>query len=163
MALLSGIALCPELLDLYGRHSKNGDPVSFLRVRTSQLFGEPSLSRFPRVRSACTVLRRPSLAGTLSASSAGTRLPLTIAGTSTAEWLSSLGDSPRRPPAPAIYSTIGNLALGYAVLWYSTTSLAYAKVRSVAAPWHLPCWDIACPCSLSVWGSIQYLFKVEQQ
>jgi len=74
----------------------------------------------------------PSLAGTLSAPSAGTLLPLTGAGTSTAEWLSSPGDSPRPPPAPAIYSTVANLALGYAVSWYSTTSLAHAKVRSVA-------------------------------
>jgi len=48
------------------------------------------------------------------------------------------------------------------VSWYSTTSLAQAKVQSVPAPWHLPCWDIAGPCSLSVWGSIHYSFKVEQ-
>jgi len=132
VALLSGIALSPELQDRYGRHSKSCDPVSVLRVRTSHLFGEPSSSGFRRVRSACTVLLHPSLAGTLSASLAGTLLPLTIAGSSTAEWLSSLGDSPRPPPAPAIYSTVANLALGYAVLWYSTTSLAHAKVRSVA-------------------------------
>ena len=51
----------------------------------------------------------------------------TIAGTFTAEWLSSPGGSPRPPPAPAIYSTVANLALGYAVSWYSTTSLAHAK------------------------------------
>ena len=102
MALLSGIALSPELEDRYGRRSKNGDPVSVLRVRTSRLFGEPSSSRFPRVGSACTVLLHCSLAGTLSAPSAGTLLPLPIAGTSTAEWLSSPGDSPRPPPAPAI-------------------------------------------------------------
>jgi len=144
VALLSGIALSPEVQDRYGRHSKNCDPVSVLRVRTSPLFGEPSSSRFPRVRSACTVLLHPSLAGTLSASLAGTLLPLTIAGTSTAEWLSSLGDCPRPPPAPAIYSTVANLALGYAVSWYSTTSLAHAKVRIVAdfpgsAPVTRPC------------------------
>ena len=162
MALLSGIALSAELQDRYGRHSKNGDPVSVLRVRTSRLFGEPSSSRLPRVRSACTVLLRPFLAGTLSASSAGTLLALTIAGTSTAEWLSSAGDSPRSPPAPAIYSTVANLTLAYAVSWYTTTALAHAKVRSVAAPWPLPCWDIACPCSRSVWGSIYFSFKVEQ-
>jgi len=162
MALLSGIALSPELQDRYGRHLKNCDPVSVLRVRTSRLFGDPSSSRFPRVRSACTVLLCPSLAGILSAPSAGTLLPHTIAGTSTAEWLSSLGDSPRPPPAPAIYSTVTNLALGYAVSWYSTTSLAYAKVRSVPAPWLLPYWDVACPCSRSVWGSISSSFKVEQ-
>ena len=132
MALLSGIALSPELHDRYGWHSKNCDPVSVLRVRTSRLFGKPSSSCFPRVRSACTVLLRPSLAGTLSASSAGTLLPLTIAGTSTAEWLSSPDDSPRPPSASAIYSTVANLELGYAVSWYSTTSLAHAKVRSVA-------------------------------
>ena len=132
MALLSGIALSPELQDRYSRHSKNCDPVSVLRVRTSRLFGEPSSSRFPHVRSACTVLLHPSLAGTLPAASASTLLSLTIAGTATAEWLSSPGDSPRPPPAPAIYSTVANLALGYAVSWYSTTSLAHAKVRSVA-------------------------------
>jgi len=162
VALLSGIALSPELQDRYGRHSKNCDPVSVLRVRTSRLFGEPSSSLFSRVRSAYTVLLHPSLAGTLSAPSAGTLLPFTIAGTSTAEWLSSPGDSPRPPPAPAIYSTVANLALGYAVSWYSTTSLAHAKVRSVAAPWLLPCWDIACPCSCWVWGSIYFSFKVEK-
>jgi len=152
VALLSGIALSPEWQDRYGRHLKHCDPVSVLRVRTSRLFGEPSSSRFPRVGSACTVLLRPSLAGTLSAPSAGTLLPLTMAGTLTAEWLSSPGDFPRPPPAPAIYSTVANLALGYAVSWYSTTSLAHAKVRSAATPWLLPCWDIACPCSLRVWG-----------
>jgi len=132
VALLSGIALSPELQDRYGPHSKTCDPVSVLCVRTSWFFGESSLSRFPRVRSACTVLLHPSLAGTLSAPSAGTLLPLTIAGTFSAEWLSSLGDSPRPPPAPAIYSMVANLALGYAVSWYSTTALAHAKVRSVA-------------------------------
>ena len=132
MALLSGIALSPELQDRYGWRSKNCDPVSVLRVRPSRLFGQPSLSRSPRVRSACTVLLHPSFAGTLSAPSAGTLLPLTIAGTSTGEWLSSLGNSLRPPPAPAIYSTVANLALGFAVSWYSTTSLAHAKVRSVA-------------------------------
>jgi len=89
--------------------SRSCDPVSVLRVYTSRLFGEPSSSRFPRVGSACTVLLRPSLADTLSAPSAGTLLPFTIAGTSTAEWLSSPGDSPRPPPAPAIYSTVANL------------------------------------------------------
>jgi len=147
VALLSGIALSPELQDRYGRHSKNCDPVSILRVRTSWLFGEPSSSRFPRVGSACTVLLHPSLAGTLSAPSAGNLLPLTIAGTSTAEWLSSLGDSPRPPPAPAIYSTVANLTLGYAVSWYSTTSLAHAKVRSVADfPGTPPVTD-ACPAA----------------
>jgi len=128
VALLSGIALSPELQDQYGQHAKNCDSDSVLRVCTSRLFGEPSSSRFPRIRSACTVLLYPSLAGTLSAPSAGTLLPLTIAGISTAEWLSSLGNSPRPPPAPAIYSMVANLALGYAVSWYSTTSLAQAKV-----------------------------------
>jgi len=132
VALLSGIAVSPELRDRYGRRSKNCDPVHVLRVRTSRLFGKPSSSRFPRVRSACTVQLHPSLVDTLSASFAGTLLPLTLAGTSTAEWLSSPGDSPRPPPAPAIYATVANLALGYAVSWYSSTSLAHAKVRSVA-------------------------------
>ena len=41
MALLSGIALSPELVSRYGRLSKNLDPVSVLRVRPSPLFGEP--------------------------------------------------------------------------------------------------------------------------
>jgi len=36
VALLSGIALSPELLGRYGRRSKNRDPVSVLRVRTSR-------------------------------------------------------------------------------------------------------------------------------
>ena len=36
VALLSGIALSPELLGRNGRHSKNRDPVSVLRVRTSR-------------------------------------------------------------------------------------------------------------------------------
>jgi len=36
LALLSGIALFPELQVLYGQHSKNCDPVSVLRVRTSR-------------------------------------------------------------------------------------------------------------------------------
>ena len=124
MALLSGIAVSPELQDRYGLNSKELCPLSVLGVRTSRLFGEPSSSRLSRIRSACTVLIRPSLAGTL--------LTRTIAGTSTAEWLSSPGDSHRPPPAPAIYSMVANLALGYAVSWYSTTSLGHAKVQSVA-------------------------------
>jgi len=37
VALLSGIALSPELLGRYRRHLKNRDPVSVLRVRTSWL------------------------------------------------------------------------------------------------------------------------------
>ena len=152
MALLSGIALSPELQGRYGQHSKNCDPVSVLRVRTCRLFGEPSPSRFPRVGSACTVLLRSSLAGTLSAPSAGTLLPLMMAGTITAEWLSSPGDSPRPPPAPAIYSTVANLALGYAVSWYSTTSLAHANVRSIADYWGQSVPDLPAPVALGVWG-----------
>ena len=135
MALLSGIVLSPELQDRYSRHSKNCDPVSVLRVRTSRLFGEPSASRFPLIGSACTVLLHPSLAGTLSALLAGTLLPLTIAGTSTAEWLFSPGGSPRPPHLlPRFYSTVANLALGYAVSWYSTTSLAHAKAEASRPP-----------------------------
>ena len=36
VALLSGIALSPEVLGRYGRHGKYRDPVSVLRVRTSR-------------------------------------------------------------------------------------------------------------------------------
>jgi len=161
VALLSGIALSPELQDRYGRHLKNCDPVSVLRVRTSRsLASLPSpaphaldpLAPYCYALSSWHLICLPGWHPTAP----------TIAGTSTAEWLSSPGDSPRPPPAPAIYSTVANLALGYAVSWYSTTSLAHAKVRSVAAPRLLPCWDIACPCSLLVWGSIYVSFKVEQ-
>jgi len=134
VALLSGIALSPELQDRYGRHLKNSDPVSVVRVRTSWLFGELSASHFPRVGSTCTILLHPSLAATVSAPSAGTPLPLTMAGTSTAAWLSSLGDSPRPPPAPAIYSPVVNLALGYAVSWYSTTSIAHIGKKIILRP-----------------------------
>ena len=76
---------------------------------------------------------------------AGTLLLPPIAGTSTAEWLSLPGDSPRPPGAPAIHSTVANLALGYAVSWYSTTSLANAKVRSVADIPGTPPVTNACP------------------
>jgi len=126
VALLSGIALSPELQDRYGRHSKNCDPVSVLRVLPSRLFGEPSSSHFPRVRSAYTVLLRTSLAGTLSAPSAGTLLPLTISGISTAEWLSSPGNSLRPSPSPAIYSTVAPRD-SYGIPWYSTASLDVPK------------------------------------
>ena len=44
-----------------------------------------------------------------------------------ARWLPSPSSS-----APAIYSTVADLEIGYAVSWYSTTSLAHAKVRNVA-------------------------------
>jgi len=148
VALVSGIALSPELQDQYGRHAKNCNPVSVLLVRTSRLFGEPSSSHFPRVRSACTVLLHPSLAGTLSALLAGTLLPIMIAGTSTAEWLSSPGDSPHPPPSPAIYSAVTNRVLGYPVSWYSTTAWAHAKVRSVADfPGSAPLTN-ACPIAV---------------
>jgi len=156
VALLSGIALSPELEDRYGRRLKHCDSVSVFRIRTSRLFGEPSSSRFPRVRSACTVLLRPSLAGTLSAPLAGTLLPLTIAGTFAAEWFSSPGDSPRPPPTPAIYSTVADLALGYAVSWYSTTSLAHAKVRSIADYWGQSVPNRPAPVALWVWGSVRF-------
>jgi len=103
--MLSGIALSAELQDRYGGLSKNCDLGSVLRVRTSRLFGESSLSRFPRVRSACTVLLHPSLAVTLPAAFAGTLLPITIAGTTTTEWLSSPVGSPR-PPHPLLPFTL---------------------------------------------------------
>jgi len=134
VALLSGIALCPELQDWYGRHSKSCDPVCVLRVCTSRLFGDPCSSRFPPVGSAGTVLLHSSLAGTLPAASAGTLLPLTIAGTSTAEWLPSLGNSPHPPRGPAIYSTVANLALAYAVSWYSTHQQKNLFQRTYRAP-----------------------------
>ena len=102
VALVSGIALSPQLLSRYGRHSKGRDPVSVLRVRTSRSLASCLSPASHAIRSACTELLRTSLAGTLPAASAGTLLPLTIADTSTAEWLSSPGDSPRPPPAPAI-------------------------------------------------------------
>jgi len=70
-----------------------------------------------------------------------------IAGTFAAEWLSSLGDSPRPPSAPAIYFTVANLALAYTVSWYSTTSLAHAKVRSVANFPGTPPVTNACPAA----------------
>jgi len=98
MALLSGIPVSPELQDPYRQHSINCDPVSVLPVRTSGLFGEPSSSRFPCVRSACTILLHPSLAGTLSAPLDGTLLPLTTAGTTTAELLPRPGGSPSSHP-----------------------------------------------------------------
>jgi len=162
VALLSGIALSPELQDRYGRLSKNCDPVSVLRVRASRLFGEPSSSRSPRVRSACTVLLHPSSARTISAPSAGTLLSLTMAGTLTAEWLSSPGDSPRPPPAPAIYSTVANLGLGYAVSWYSTTSLGHAKVPSVADYGGHSVPDLPGPVALWVWGLVRFRGGVRQ-
>ena len=77
-----------------------------------------------------------SLAGTLSAPSAGILLPRTLAGTSTAEWLSSLGGSPRllHPLRDLLYGR--NSLVGYAVSWYSTTSVAHAKVRSAPITGH---------------------------
>ena len=127
MALLSGIALSPELQDRYGRHAKSCDPVSVLRVRTSRLFGEPSSSRFPRVGSACTVLLHHSLAGTL--------LPLWLAPYCLLRQLAPprLSGSPRRV-APlalftryAIYSTVAP-RVGYGIPWYCTISLDVPKV-----------------------------------
>jgi len=41
VALLSGIALSLELLGRYSRRSKNRDPVSVLRVRTSRSLASP--------------------------------------------------------------------------------------------------------------------------
>jgi len=148
VALLSGIALSPELQDWYGRHSKNCDPVSVLRVRTFRLFGEPSSSRFPRVRSACTVLLHPSLAGTLSASLAGTLLPLTIAGISTAEWLSSPGGSPR-PPHPLLRFTLRSQTSHWVTLCHGIALPPWPmlKARSVADfPGTAPVTN-ACPAA----------------
>jgi len=50
-----------------------------------------------------------------------------VAGIPSAEWLSSLGDSPRPSPSPAIYSTVVRSG-GYRIPWYSTTSLDVFKV-----------------------------------
>ena len=155
MALLSGIAHSPELQDRYGRHSKSCDPVSVLSVRTSRLFGEPSSSRFPRVRSACTVLLHP-LCWHLTTVQLAPYCPVPIAGTITAEWLSSPGGSPRLSSAPAIYSTVANLALGYAVSWYSTTSLAQAKIRSFPDYWGQSVPDLPPPVALWVWCSVRF-------
>jgi len=79
-----------------------------------------------------------------------------MAGTLTTEWLSSPGDSPRSPPAPAIYSTVANQALGYAVSWYSTTSLVYAKVRSVTNYWGQSVPYLPAPVALWVWGLVRF-------
>ena len=85
MALLSGIALSHELLSRYCWHSKNCDPVSVLSIRTSPLFGDHSSSHFPLLDPLAPYSSALPYPGTFSASSAGTLLPLTIAGTSTAE------------------------------------------------------------------------------
>jgi len=152
VAQLSGIALSPELQDRYGWHAKNCDPVSVLRVRTSRLFGEPSSSRFPRVGSACTVLL-PPLCWHLTAVQLAPYCPVPIPGTITAEWLSWPGGSPH-PPHPLLRFTLlsHNLALGYAVSWYRTTSLAHAKVQFVADYWGQPVPDLPAPVALGVWG-----------
>ena len=134
MALLSGIALSLEALGRYGRLSKNRDPVSVLRVRTSWLLASLPLSssRFcPLVpyyhftSPAGTLLPHPPyrpsvpIASGIPSSSdgfspitrdhmrepvispwvTGRRTPQ-LAGTFTAEWLSSLGGSPRLYPLP---------------------------------------------------------------
>jgi len=50
-----------------------------------------------------------------------------VAGIPSAEWLSSPGDSPRRSPSPAIYSTVAPRG-GYGIPWYGTISLDVPKV-----------------------------------
>jgi len=133
MALLSGIALCPELLGLHGGHSKSCDLVSRPPCLFFLVSGEPSLSWFPHVGSAYTVLLHPSLAGTLSAPSAGILLPMTLAGTFTAEWVSSPGAPLRLPlhmrSCNLLYGH--NYDLGSSGPWLSTTSLDYPNTRNV--------------------------------
>jgi len=134
VALLSSIALSPELQDRYGRHAKNCDPVSVLRVRTSRLFGEPSSSRFPRVGSACTVLLHTLWLAPLLPLWLAPYCPFPVAGIFSAEWLSSPGGSRRLllPSRDLLYGR--NSLVGYAGSWYSTTSVAHAKVRSAPIP-----------------------------
>jgi len=103
----------------------------------------------------------PSLAGTLSAATAGTLLPLRIAGTSTAEWLSSLGDSPRPSASPAVYSTIATPRACYRVSWYSTTSLARPKVQKGRRQLGTVRPRPARPCSPYGFG-VQYVFPLGQ-
>jgi len=50
-----------------------------------------------------------------------------VASIPAADWLSSLGDSPRPSPSPAIYSTVATRG-GYGIPWYSTASLDVPNV-----------------------------------
>ena len=132
MALLSGIALSPELQDLYGRHAKNCDPVSVLRVRTSRLFGEPSSPRFPRVGSACTVLLH-RLCWHLTAVQLAPYCPVPIAGTITAEWLSSPGGFPR-PPHPLLRVTLRSQTSRLVTLCHGIALPPWPMLKSEASP-----------------------------
>jgi len=136
VALLSAIALSPELQDRHGRHAKNCDPVSVLPVRTSRLSGEPSSSRFPRVGSACTVLLHPhcwhltAVSWHLTAVSwhrtAGPSLlaPLLLSGSP--RWVAPLAFF----TCFATYSTVATRC-GYPGSWYSTASLTWTTLRGV--------------------------------
>jgi len=132
VALLSGIALSPELLGRYGRHTKSRDPVSVLRVRTSRLFGEPSSSRFPRVGSACTVLLHP-LCWHLTAVQLAPYCPVPVAGTITAQWLSSPGGSPR-PPRPLRRFTLRSQTSRYVTLCHCIALPPWPMLKSEASP-----------------------------
>jgi len=130
--MLSGIALSPELQDRYGRHSKNCDPVSVLRVRTSRLFGEPSSSGFPRVRSTCTVLLH-TLCWHLTAVQLAPYCPVPVAGTITAKWLSSPGGSPR-PPHPLMRFTLRSQTSHYVTLCHGIALPLWPMLKFEASP-----------------------------
>jgi len=126
VALLSGIALLPELRGRYGRLSKNRDRVSVLRVRTSR-----SLASLPSPASH----ESDQLAPYCYTLPAGTLLPSSWHLTAPSPLLapSLLSGSPRRV-APlaffsryAIYSTVAT-RVGYGIPWYCTLSLDFPKV-----------------------------------
>ena len=126
VALLSGIVLSPELLGRYGRRTKNRDPVSVLRSRTSwslaSLPSSPSDALYPLTQYWYTLL-------------AGTLLPPadTLAALSTLLAPLLLSESPRWV-APlafftryATYSTVAT-CVGYRIPGYCTISLDVPKV-----------------------------------
>ena len=126
MALLSGFALSPELLGRYGRHSKNRDPVSVLRVCTSQSLASlpsPASHTFDPLAPYCYTLLAGTLlplAGTLSASSL-LLAPLLLSGSY--RWVAPLAFFTHY----ATYSTVAT-RVGYCIPWYCTISVDVAKV-----------------------------------
>ena len=154
VALLSGVVLSPELQVRYGRHSKNCEPVSVLRVGTSRLFREPFYSGFPLVRSTCIVLLYP-LCWHLTAVSWHLICPTPIAGTITAEWLSSLGGSPRllHLLRDLLYGR-KSLRLPWVMVYHCLLDLDYITCRADTTG--TPPLSHLAPKPLGSWNSLRY-------
>ena len=141
LTLLSRIALSPELLSRYLRHSKVHDLVSVLHVRTSlslASLSSPASHAFGPL--AQLLLHSPCLH--LTAISWHLICPVSIAAIFTPKWLSLLGGSPHLLLPLALYSTVATPVF---TVFQGIALLPWMFLKSLARvfPGHLPLSGLA--------------------